>query len=66
MPKLKTHSSAKKRFSLTSKGRVRHTQTGKRHCMIKRTPKQVRDLRGTKIMSVADEPRVKRHLLPNG
>ena len=37
MPKLKTKSSAKKRFRLTAKGKVKMAQSGKRHGMIKRT-----------------------------
>ena len=35
MPKLKTKSSAKKRFKLTAKGKVKMPQAGKRHGMIK-------------------------------
>ena len=37
MPKLKTKSSAKKRFKITAKGKVVMAQSGKRHGMIKRT-----------------------------
>ena len=42
MPKLKTKSGAKKRFKLTGTGKVVYVQRGKRHGMIKRTPKQIR------------------------
>ena len=35
MPKLKTKSSAKKRFRLTARGKVKMPQAGKRHGMIK-------------------------------
>ncbi len=59
MPKLKTKSGAKKRFSLTGTGKVKRAQTGKRHGMIKRTPKQIRDLRGTTTLSDADAKIVK-------
>ncbi|MGF1453846.1 MAG: 50S ribosomal protein L35 [Alphaproteobacteria bacterium] len=59
MPKLKTKSGVKKRFSLTGTGKVKRAQTGKRHGMIKRTPKQIRDLRGTKTLSDADAKIVK-------
>ena len=41
MPKLKTKSSAKKRFRLTAKGKVKMPQAGKRHGMIKRTNSQI-------------------------
>ena len=65
MPKLKTKSSAKKRFSLTAKGKVRANQSGKRHGMIKRTNKQIRNLRGTTILSEQDA-RIVRKFLPYG
>src|SRR5436190_974855 len=48
MPKLKTKSGAKKRFKVTATGKVMHAQRGKRHGMIKRTKKQIRQLRGTR------------------
>jgi large subunit ribosomal protein L35 len=60
MPKLKTKSGVKKRFRLTATGKVIATQANKRHGMIKRTNKQVRQLRGTTILSPADAPRVKK------
>ena len=62
MPKLKTKSSAKKRFSLTATGKVRRNQAGKQHGMIKRTNKQIRNLRGTTIMSKPDAKIVKRFI----
>ena len=43
MPKMKTKSAAKKRFSFTASGKVKSAQAGKRHGMIKRTTKFVRD-----------------------
>ena len=33
MPKIKTHSGAKKRFSLTKSGRVKRGQTKRRHLL---------------------------------
>ena len=59
MPKLKTKSSAKKRFKITAKGKVIMPQSGKRHGMIKRTNTQIRKQRGTTIMSKQDEKIVK-------
>ncbi|MEM9012287.1 MAG: 50S ribosomal protein L35 [Pseudomonadota bacterium] len=59
MPKMKTKSSAKKRFKLTASGRVRRAQAGKRHGMIKRTPKFIRNRRGTSLVAKADERTVK-------
>ncbi len=62
MPKMKTKSGAKKRFSLTASGKVRASQAGKRHGMVKRTKKQIRDLRGTTILCDADARIVKQFL----
>ena len=59
MPKLKSKSGAKKRFSLTATGKVRRNQAGKRHGMIKRTNKQIRNLRGTAIASPPDAKIIK-------
>lgn len=62
MPKMKTKSGAKKRFRLTATGKVRMQQAGKRHGMIKRTQKQIRNQRGTTIMSDADAKIVKKYM----
>ena len=59
MPKLKTKSSAKKRFKMTATGKVKVQAQGKRHGMIKRTAKFVRKARGTTVLSKADEGIVK-------
>jgi large subunit ribosomal protein L35 len=59
MPKMKTKSGVKKRFRLTGTGKVIAGQAGKRHGMIKRTNSQIRNLRGTTILSKADEGIVK-------
>lgn len=66
MPKLKTKSGAKKRFRLTATGKVRMNQAGKRHGMIKRTKKFIRNQRGSTIMADADARIVKKNFLPNG
>ncbi len=64
MPKMKTKSSAKKRFKLTASGKVRGSQSKKQHGMIKRTNKQIRNLRGTQILSDADA-KIIRKFMPN-
>ena len=66
MPKLKTKSGAKKRFKITGTGKVVFAQSGKRHGMIKRTTKQIRNLRGTKVLFKTDGDRIKRYWLPSG
>ena len=59
MPKMKTKSSCKKRFKMTASGRIKAAQAGKRHGMIKRTNKFIRDARGTTVLSKADEQIIK-------
>ena len=63
MPKIKNKSGAKKRFSFTGTGKVRMNQSGKRHGMIKRTNKFIRNARGTAILSDADARIIKRNFL---
>ncbi len=62
MSKLKTQSSAKKRFKFTDKGKSKMPQSGKRHGMIKRTNSQIRKQRGTTIMSKQDTKIVKSYM----
>ncbi|MSU88213.1 50S ribosomal protein L35 [Rhodobacteraceae bacterium 2CG4] len=62
MPKMKTKSSAKKRFKVTATGRVLAGQAGKRHGMIKRSTKFIRDARGTRTLSAPDEKIVKSYM----
>jgi large subunit ribosomal protein L35 len=59
MPKMKTKSSCKKRFKVTATGRIKTGQAGKRHGMIKRTTKFIRNARGTTVMSAPDEKIIK-------
>jgi large subunit ribosomal protein L35 len=62
MPKMKTKSSAKKRFKMSATGKVMCGQAGKRHGMIKRTKKFIRQARGTTTMSAADARIVKTYM----
>jgi large subunit ribosomal protein L35 len=66
MPKLKTKSGAKKRFKITASGKVKYAQAGKRHGMIKRTTKQIRNKRGTNVLFKTDGDNIKKYWLPNG
>lgn len=59
MPKMKTKSSCKKRFSMTATGKVKTGQAGKRHGMIKRSTKFIRDARGTTLLSAPDAKIIK-------
>ena len=65
MPKVKTKSSAKKRFSITGYGKIKMNQAGKRHGMIKRSSKFIRNARGSTTMSGADTKIVKKNFLKN-
>ena len=62
MPKLKTKSSLKKRFSRTGTGKIKFKPAGKRHGMIKRTNSQIRKQRGTTIMTKQDSKIVKSYM----
>ena len=62
MPKMKTKSSAKKRFKVTATGKVLTAQAGKRHGMIKWTKKFIRDARGTTTLSAPDAKIVKGYM----
>ena len=62
MPKMKTKSGAKKRFKVTAKGRIKVQRQGKQHGMIKKSPKQIRNLRGTKVLCDQDEKTVKKYM----
>ena len=62
MPKMKTKSSAKKRFKVTATGRIVAAQAGKRHGMIKRTTKFIRDATGTMILCASDAKIVKKYM----
>lgn len=62
MPKLKTKSGVKKRFSLTAKGKVRANQAGKQHGMRKRSQKTIVNQRGTTILNEADSKIIKKFM----
>ncbi len=62
MPKMKTKSGAKKRFKLTATGKVKVQQAGKRHGMIKRTTKFIRNARGSTVLCESDARIVKQWL----
>ncbi|MEM8797366.1 MAG: 50S ribosomal protein L35 [Pseudomonadota bacterium] len=65
MPKMKTKSGAKKRFKLTASGKVKAAQAGKRHGMIKRSNRFIREARGTQTLSEPDA-RIVKKFLPYG
>jgi large subunit ribosomal protein L35 len=63
MPKMKTHKCAKKRFSVTGKGKVRRLKAYKSHILTKKTSKRKRQLRRpTTVGTVGEVKHLKRLL----
>ena len=63
MPKMKSHSAAKKRFKPTANGHFKHKQAHKSHLLTHESSKRKRKLRGTKLVNKSDEKHIAR-LLP--
>ena len=59
MPKVKTHSSAKKRFKITGSGKVKRFQAKTSHMMRNKSKRAKLNLRDSTLVSKADEGRVK-------
>ncbi|HEX6333478.1 MAG TPA: 50S ribosomal protein L35 [Flavisolibacter sp.] len=62
MPKVKTNSSAKKRFKVTGTGKITHQKSFKRHILTKKSTKRKRNLRKDGEVSKANLDFVKRLL----
>jgi len=62
MPKMKTKSSAKKRFKLTGTGKIKRKHAYKSHILTKKTTKQKRNLTHSTLVDKSDSPRVKKML----
>ena len=60
MPKLKTHSGSKKRFSLTKTGKVKRAHAYKSHILTKKVTKRKRGLRLLAYADVSNESAIKR------
>ena len=60
MPKLKTHSGAKKRFNLTKNGQVKRAHAYKSHILTKKTTKRTRHLRTTAYADVTNVSAIKK------
>jgi len=63
LPKLKTHSGAKKRFKFTAKGKIKRKRVGARHRLTRKSPKRLRKLRKSGT-SIDKDKRLVRKLLP--
>ena len=64
MPKMKTKSSAKKRFKVTAKGKVKSGNAFMRHMQMNKSKQMKRKARRTGVLSEADARIVLRNWLP--
>ncbi|MDD2964583.1 MAG: 50S ribosomal protein L35 [Bacteroidales bacterium] len=62
MPKMKTKSSAKKRFTFTGTGKIKRAHAYKSHILTKKSTKRKRNLTYSAIVEKADAANVKRML----
>lgn len=58
MPKMKTHSSAKKRFKVTGSGKIKRFQANTSHMMRNKSKKAKTRLQGSTLVSKADSKRI--------
>jgi large subunit ribosomal protein L35 len=63
MPKMKTNSSAKKRFKLTGTGKIKRKHAYKSHILTKKETKRKRNLTHAGLVSPSDHDRVKKMLV---
>lgn len=62
MPKMKSHSGAKKRFKLTGSGKIKRRRAGLRHILTKKSKKRKRLAGNDAIVHKSEEKRVRRLL----
>lgn len=62
MPKMKTNSSAKKRFKVTGTGKIKRKQAFKSHILTKKSKKRKRALTKDTLVHKADKSNVKHQL----
>jgi large subunit ribosomal protein L35 len=59
MPKMKTHSGAKKRFRKTAKGKLRGRRAYSSHILVKKSQKRKRQMRRPVEIAKPDEKRIR-------
>ncbi len=59
MPKVKTNSAAKKRFSFTGSGKIKRRHAFHNHILTKKTKKQKRNLLGSEIVDSSNTKQVR-------
>ncbi len=62
MSKMKTHKGAKKRFKKTGSGKIKRRSKNLNHFLEKKSSRRKRRLRGSKVLTPADEARVNQML----
>ncbi len=62
MPKMKTHSGAKKRFKVTGSGKLMHRQANLGHLNAHKSSRRLRRLKGLEEMAPADVKQAKKLL----
>jgi large subunit ribosomal protein L35 len=62
MPKMKTKSAAKKRFTVTGTGKLKRKHAYKSHILTKKSTKRKRNLTHVTLVSKSDEKRTKKTL----
>lgn len=62
MPKMKTHSGAKKRYKVTGSGKITRRQVNRNHILEKKAPARKRRLKGSVELTGGDRTRAKRLL----
>lgn len=62
MPKMKTKSSAKKRFKFTGSGKIKRKHAFKSHILTKKSTKRKRNLTKTGLVDKSDVPNIKKQL----
>ena len=63
---MKTNSSCKKRFSITGTGKIKFKNANKRHCMVKRSQRQIRNNRKPDYIFVGDADFIFKNFIPYG
>jgi len=63
MPKMKSHSGAKKRFGVTGSGKITYQKSGRRHILVNKSEKRMRSLRRKGVITPAFQAHIKR-LIP--
>ena len=62
MPKLKTKKSVSKRFRLTKKGKIKRSKAFRGHIRSKKSAKRKRFLRGSALVDITNEKKIKQQL----